>query len=239
MKALAVAASAAAIAAGLFLAHRQALAALPDELDAEANGEDPTDDPSSSSTLPSVWNSVDLWGMTSAAIEDNTMTRALTADASADNLQAFLAMIAFSEGTDRADDPYRVCYGYRHTIDNLSDHPAVSGEWRGESIANLGPAYAGKVSTAAGRYQLIRPTWLACKKALGLPDFSPESQDKAAAYLIKGRHALDDVIDGRIDAAITKCAPEWASLPGANYGQPERRVSQLVAAFSSAGGLLA
>ncbi len=239
MRVLALTASAAAIAAGLYLAHRQALAALPSEDDALANGEDATAPDLTAPAFGAAWNSVDLWGMTTAAIEDSTVTRALTADASADNLAAFLAMISYSEGTDRAGDPYRVCYGYRHTIADLSDHPAVTGEWRGESIANLGPQYAGKVSTAAGRYQLIRPTWLACKKALGLTDFSPESQDKAAAYLIKGRHALDDVIAGQVGDAIGKCSPEWASLPGANYGQPERRVSQLVAAFTDAGGVMA
>ena len=224
----------AAIAAGLYLAHRQALAALPDEADPETDTTDTTD-PVAAAPL---WNSVDLWGMTTAAIEDNSMTRALTDD-TADNLQAFLSMISSSEGTNRAGDAYAVCFGYKHTIADFSDHPAVTGEWHGESIANLGPKYAGMVSTAAGRYQLIRPTWLACKKALGLPDFSPASQDKACAYLIKRRGALDDVAAGRIEQAIGKCAPEWASLPGAGYAQPERKVSYLVAAYSDAGGVLA
>jgi muramidase (phage lysozyme) len=159
------------------------------------------------------------------------------------NVIAFLSMIAYSEGTDRAADPYRVTYGYRYTIKSLSDHPAVTGEWRGErlpdavcSAAGYGP---GCVSTAAGRYQLIRPTWLACKRALGLQDFSPDSQDAAAVYLIRQRGALDHVKAGRIGEAVAACRQEWASLPGAGYGQPERRLAGLVDAFRGAGGVLA
>lgn len=158
-----------------------------------------------------------------------------------DNAVAFLAAIAYSEGTDgRGGDPYRVCYAYRHTVQSLADHPAVTGEWAGESLANLGPAYAGKVSTAAGRYQIIRPTWLGIKKALALPDFGPDSQDAAALYLIRMRGALDDVQAGRFDQAVAKCAKEWASLPGANApGQAMRRMDDLRTAFLDAGGVLA
>jgi muramidase (phage lysozyme) len=156
------------------------------------------------------------------------------------NQRAFLALIAFAEGTDREPDPYRVCYGYKHTIESLRDHPALTGEWKGERLpeamcrgAGLGP---GCVSTAAGRYQLIRSTWAGIRQRLRLPDFEADSQDRAALYLIDQRGALEDVHAGRIQTAISKCRPEWASLPGAGYGQPERRVASLVAAFEKAGG---
>ena len=164
-------------------------------------------------------------------------------DMSESNVTAFLDLIAYAEGTAGRGDGYRICYGYRHTIRNLSDHPAITGEWRGEKLsdalckgAGLAP---GCVSTAAGRYQLIRPTWAACKRALGLPDFSPDSQDQAAIYLIRQRGAIDDVRAGRVAEAVDKCRREWASLPGAGYGQGERKLSQLVAAFQDAGGVLA
>ncbi|QAZ41584.1 endolysin [Methylibium sp. Pch-M] len=159
------------------------------------------------------------------------------------NTAAFLSMLRSAEGTDRRADPYRVCYGYAHTIEDMSDHPAVTGEWRGAKLpdaicsgAGLGP---GCVSTAAGAYQLIRPTWLECKRKLGLTDFSPASQDAAAVYLIRRRGALEDVQAGRLSDAIAKVAKEWASLPGAGYGQPERRLAGLSDAFARAGGVMA
>lgn len=164
-------------------------------------------------------------------------------DMSESNVSAFLDLIAYAEGTAGRGDGYRICYGYRHTIKNLSDHPAITGEWKGEKLsdalckgAGLKP---GCVSTAAGRYQLIRPTWAACKRALGLSDFSPTSQDAAAVYLIRQRGAIEDVRAGRVAEAVEKCRREWASLPGAGYGQGERKLSQLVAAFQDAGGVLA
>lgn len=156
------------------------------------------------------------------------------------NTPAFLSAIDYSEGTSRGGrDPYRTCYGYAHTIKSFADHPAVTGEWRGEKLDSLGAAYVGKVSTAAGRYQLIKPTWLDCKRALSLPDFSPDSQDRAAVYLIKRAGALDDVQAGRFDDAVAKCRTIWASLPGAGYGQPERTLAALRDAFTSSGGNLA
>jgi muramidase (phage lysozyme) len=155
------------------------------------------------------------------------------------NQQAFLAMISHSEGTDRAPDPYRVCYGYQHTIVSLSDHPAITGEWKGESIANLGPQYAGEVSTAAGKYQINRPTWLNCKVALNLRDFTGPSQDDAALFLIKQKGALDLVNGGQVAAAITLCHGIWASLPGGTSGQPERSFADLIHAYGDAGGAFA
>lgn len=186
------------------------------------------------------WAAWDWYGQAAATVEDMQTRSALTDTSNAgQNLAAFLAMIRQAEGTARTADPYRVCYGYRHTIQNLADHPAITGEWRGESLANLGAAYVGKVSTAAGAYQIIRPTWTQCKRALGLPDFTPQSQDAAAVYLIKNRGALADVQNGRIETAINKCRDEWASLPGGTSGQPQRRVSELLAAYSNAGGYFA
>lgn len=171
-----------------------------------------------------------------AIMEQSNMTQSAE-DA---NCQAFLTMIATSEGTERASDPYAVCYGYRHEIADFSDHPALTGEWPGEPLDNLGPTYAGKVSTAAGRYQIIRPTWKGCKRALGLTDFEPDSQDAAALYIVQEAGALDDVKAGRFDDAVAKCAGQWASLPGANApGQAMRRLDDLRAAYLSAGGALA
>lgn len=174
------------------------------------------------------------WGYVETQLNDYQAENAMGNQ----NTTAFLSLIEFSEGTNRASDPYRACYGYKHTVKDMSDHPAATGEWKGEPLDNLGPQYKGLVSTAAGRYQFILPTWRMCKRALGLIDFSPASQDKAAIYLITKRGALDEVERGDIAAAINLCRQEWASLPGAGYGQPERKLAQLVDVFTNAGGQL-
>lgn len=160
------------------------------------------------------------------------------------NLMAFLAMIRLAEGTEgRGVDPYRVCYGYAYTVRNMTDHPANTGEWRGERLsdtmcanAGLGP---GCVSTAAGAYQIIRPTWNSLKRTLGLADFSPASQDRAAVRLIQDRGALQDVYAGRVFLAISKCRNEWASLPGNSAKQGQRPAATLLGWFQNNGGTVA
>lgn len=148
-------------------------------------------------------------------------------------------MLSHSEGTDRAADPYRVVYGERYTIKDLRDHPAITGEWLGESLASLGPAYVGKVSTAAGRYQIIKPTWVALRNMLKLPDFSGPSQDAAALELIREKGALALVDAGRVAEAITACREIWASLPGSTSGQPQRSFAALISVYGDAGGAFA
>lgn len=171
-----------------------------------------------------------------AMMEQNTVN----ADLQETNCQAFLSMIMASEGTAQAVDPFAVCYGYRHTIQDFSDHPAITGEWQGESIANLGPSYAGKISTAAGAFQIIRPTWKGCKAALALPDFSPDSQRAAALYLVRQAGAIELVKAGKFDNAVALCSSEWASLPGANApGQAMQRLDNLRVEYENAGGSIA
>lgn len=155
------------------------------------------------------------------------------------NLEAFLATIRHSEGTDKAPNPYAVTYGYQFTITDFSDHPAVLGTWHGESLANLGPAYAGLVSTAAGAYQLIKPTWLALKARLNLPDFGPPSQDAAATSLIREKGALDLVNGGQVANAIELLHGTWASLPGSDSGQPQAKLADLIQVYTQSGGAFA
>jgi muramidase (phage lysozyme) len=195
-----------------------------------------TSSPGSANQDGNALDYFDIWGAMETQADTYQVNNAMT---SSSNIPAFQSLIGYAEGTDKTGDPYRTCYGYKHKIKSFADHPAVTGEWAGESLANLGPAYAGKISTAAGRYQILKGTWLEAKRALSLPDFSPESQDKACAWLIKRRGALDDVQAGRVGQAITKCAKEWASLPGAGYGQGERSMSSLLAIYQRAGGTLA
>lgn len=159
------------------------------------------------------------------------------------NIAAFMATISHSEGTDRAADPYRCCFGFKHTIASLADHPAVTGEWTGEVLQDeicRGAGFApGCKSTAAGRYQIIRPTWTSIRNSLGLKDFGPDSQDSACIELLSRRGAIDMVVAGNFIEAIVQCRQEWASLPGNAAGQPQRTMAALRDAYLSAGGALA
>lgn len=142
------------------------------------------------------------------------------------NVQAFLRVIRAGEGTsDEAG--YRRHFG-GELFDSFDKHP-------GKAVTRaLGSRTL--TSTAAGAYQFLSGTWAECQQALGLPDFSPPMQDLAAVFLIRRRGALDDVIAGRLDAAIAGCAKEWASLPGSPYGQPTRTMAQCRAVYEAAGG---
>lgn len=122
------------------------------------------------------------------------------------NVQAFLRVIREGE-TSQTDDAYYTLVGGGR-FETLDDHP--------RRLVYIQPALK---SSAAGAYQFLTRTWDECRAALALPDFSQVSQDLAAVYLTLRRGALEDVIAGRLDTAIAKCAKEWASLPGDAYGQ--------------------
>lgn len=145
------------------------------------------------------------------------------------NLQAFLRMIRYAEGTASANG-YRTLFGGR-LFEGYEDHPRIA------VTATIG----GKpvTSTAAGAYQILSRTWDDIKRAAGVSDFAPASQDRAAAALIRRRGALADVYAGRFSEAVRKCAREWASLPGSPYGQPRKTMDQVTAAYTGAGGWVA
>lgn len=157
------------------------------------------------------------------------------------NVRAFLEVLKRCEGTANAADPYRVCYAYRHTIDSFADHPAITGEWRGEPLtaqqcagAGLG---SGCISTAAGAYQITRPTWKGVRTKIGAADFSPAWQDAAAVQLLKDCGAWSKLQQGDMQGAVASARRTWASLPGANYaGQGMRSMEQVAAWYGAAGG---
>lgn len=99
----------------------------------------------------------------------------------------------------------------------------------------------GKTSSASGKYQFLKGTWDEAKKALDLPDFSPQSQDRAAWWLAQrdyhdrtGKNLLTALRSG--DAATlakvgTTLAKTWTSLPhGIEASTNENR---FVATFKS------
>jgi muramidase (phage lysozyme) len=143
------------------------------------------------------------------------------------NTKAFLWTIRVSEGTAGADG-YRTLVG-GSLFDSYADHPRVLID-----LPNLGIK-----SSAAGAYQILRRTWDGVAGKLGLSDFSPASQDAAAIALIKQRGGWADMRAGRFASAISKCRKEWASLPGAGYGQHENTLARLQSAYTNAGGYLA
>lgn len=144
------------------------------------------------------------------------------------NLQAFLSMIAVSEGTKHlGDDGYNVLVGGT-LFDGYADHP--------RKLVALNEKLS---STAAGRYQILARYFDSYRKSLGLPDFSPASQDKIAIQMIREQGALLDVEAGRFVDAVDKCKNIWASLPGAGYGQHENEIAKLKQAYTQHGGSLA
>lgn len=168
------------------------------------------------STLEDVLVTVDPSTYTGADVDEQTMDK---------NTMAFLDMIAYAEGTG---DRYNILFG-GGTFDSYADHPRQLFSFtnsRGETLK----------TSAAGRYQFLARTWDGLRSKLDLPDFGPDSQDLGAIELIRQRGALNDVRAGRLQSAVAKCAPVWASLPGAGYAQPERSLSRLQTAFENSGG---
>lgn len=157
-------------------------------------------------------------------------------EAGSQNLKAFLDMIAFSELGERlikeSDNGYNVIVGSlpgrMKLFHDYSDHPR-------QRVQINSTLY----STAAGRYQILKRTFDAYKKILGLSDFSPASQDAIAVQLIRERGAIRDIENGNLFSAIEKVANIWASLPGAGYGQHENDFEDLLDAYLDAGGDLA
>ncbi len=92
----------------------------------------------------------------------------------------------------------------------------------------------GMNSTAAGRYQIIYPTWKGLFPVLHFVAFTPENQDRAAIQLLKDCGSLERLHKGDVEGAITMAAPIWASLPGAGYGQHENTMIDLLNAYAVA-----
>lgn len=219
-------AAAITISGAVWLATRQARAATVDSSDDYTNA---SDYPTEPDQLPDTWETftvtIDPTNYLPAFVDDTTAAR---------NERAFLDMISYAEGTN-GPQGYAAMFGYPRAdriAQSLADHPRQFFSFtnsRGETLR----------TSAAGRYQFLIRTWDALQKQLDLPDFGPQSQDSAALELIRQRGALNDVRAGRTEAAIVKCAPIWASLPGAGYAQPERKLSTLIYQYAAAGGSFA
>lgn len=140
------------------------------------------------------------------------------------NVQAFLKCLRLGEGTLN-DSGYNIIVGGGRFSD-FSGHPGVRVKI---------PRY-NVVSTAAGAYQIIKPTWTGLVNQYGFKDFTPLNQDRAAVALIAGRNALRDVVSGNFYMAIQKCSKEWASLPGSTAGQRIENISAVKKVYLDNGG---
>lgn len=143
------------------------------------------------------------------------------------NMNAFLDMISFSEGTNIAgsDDGYNVVVGGT-LFDDYSQHPRIFVDLPKLNIR----------SSAAGRYQILFKYAQVYTKQLRLKDFGPVSQDQIAIQLIRECGALELIATGKITRAIKLCSSRWASFPGNNYGQRTESTHKLVEFYKAAGG---
>lgn len=160
--------------------------------------------------------------ITGGFMKVSNMSRVNPFDLNNSNVQALLRVIRTGEGTT-GENGYRTLFG-GGLFNGFADHPRITVK------------SSGYTSTAAGAYQFITSSWDETKRVMGLPDFSPRSQDLAALGRIAARGALEDAKAGNFEAAIKKIAREWASLPGSPYGQPVISWERARAIYASAGG---
>lgn len=131
------------------------------------------------------------------------------------NVRKFLDAIASAEGVKHG---YGTLFG-NQKFTNFGAHPNI----RKSFTQTNGKT---NVTTAAGRYQFIKPTWDGLAQQYGFRDFSPRSQDLGAIALIAENGVLSDVMAGRFQNAAKKLGGTWASLPSSTYAQPKRSWDQ-------------
>ena len=146
-----------------------------------------------------------------------------TVDSKASNLAAFLRLIRQRESDD---DYFKLVGGGRFV--STDNHPFLTGEFKGIKRAD------GRLTTAAGAYQITKSTWLDIGGIVRFRDFGKEAQDSAAIFLIKRRRALTAIESGDTNTAHSLLKNEWEFLVTPR-GTPEK-VAQL---FVQNGGVLA
>lgn len=148
------------------------------------------------------------------------------------NVKAFLDAIAWAEGGDY-DLKYGGVKGRKNDATHITDYslppqPGVDGK-----------------TTASGRYQINLANWTENgKKKMGVSDFAPKTQDLIAVEGLRQVKALDAIISGDMESAITKASKTWNALPqgkdGANRvsGQHYVRYADFIATYKASGGIV-
>ncbi|MGI8638532.1 MAG: hypothetical protein ACR2MG_01045 [Pyrinomonadaceae bacterium] len=167
-----------------------------------------------------------------SGVTKNSSAEVLTSDR---RIKAFLDVLGFTEGTGN---------NYGKVVNGVVISAPYNPELVGKSNVSIKDftrhpnilvrLNATLKSTAAGRYQFLTSTW----NGLKMPDFSPRSQDIAAVKLMIGRRMIDPLLAGNLRLAVTRGAPEWASLPteaGGSYygGQPARSFKEISEKYSA------
>lgn len=139
-------------------------------------------------------------------------------------VRAFLNTIASFESSNR----YNVRYDASRTgatFDDFSRHPNVAV-----------PLGDGRVTTAAGAYQITNTTWNTVGVGqLGLTDFTPLSQDLAAAQLLRNAGATQALLNNDINTAIMR-AGGTAAAPGTWEALRVNTVTSIVNRYNSSLG---
>jgi lysozyme len=142
--------------------------------------------------------------------------------------RAMLDAIAFAEGTrDQPNNGYKTLFGFGQ-FDDYSRHP--------DKVVRSG-RYA---SAAAGRYQFMPGTFNRLAKKLGLKDFSPASQDKAAIELAREYGVTQELLvkEGMSPRVSALLGRQWASFPGKTIGldQPTQKLKSVQQAYQKSLG---
>ncbi|MEQ2808295.1 glycoside hydrolase family 104 protein [Phocaeicola vulgatus] len=141
-------------------------------------------------------------------------------------VRAFMTMLRVGEGTEDEKGYSRLVGGGQFF--SFSDHPRKK--------VKLNKTLS---STAAGAYQILAinyddNSFKKWRRKNGIMDFSPKNQDACCYWILKfKRKAIDDIKKGNIIKAISLCRKEWASLPGAGYGQREEKLENILSKYDT------
>lgn len=156
--------------------------------------------------------------------EDGSLPDFSTGDSTMDadaQIQALLDTI----GRFESNGDYTILYGGGH-FNDFSHHPNI------RVPINL-PGYEGKVSTAAGKYQINYPTYLEYAARRGITDFSPQSQEILGRDILQSTGAIDALLNGDLPGAFRLAAKRWASMPGSTANQRPQTLATVSSYFNS------
>lgn len=140
--------------------------------------------------------------------------------------RAMLDAIAFAEGTrDQPNKGYNTMFTFKQ-FSGYKDHPRK---------INRGGGYS---SDAAGRYQFLSTTWDRLARKLGLKDFSPENQDKAAIELAREKGITQNILEKEgMSARVSRLlGTQWAAMSGSNLGQGTKPLKYIQQAYQKSLG---